>query len=269
VASGDDRRYRGPLAVALLALLALLTVGLPAQADAAGVLRVLTFNIHHGAGPDGRVDLDRLADEIRASGADVVALQEVDRHYGARSGSADQAAELAGRLDMQAAFAANVDLEPAGPDGPRRQYGTAILSRYPILSHTALRLPGAAAAEPRGVLAAVLDVDGVPVRVVTTHLSAESGASRLVQATAVSALVRGWGGEALVVGDLNAQPGTPEVGVLTAMLGDGCPGASTFPADAPAARIDYVLGRARFVDCDVFPTASSDHRPLLVGVALG
>lgn len=260
---GATRRLRRVLSLALLLLMA---VAPPAEA---AVLRVLTFNIHHGAGPDGRVDLDRLAAEIRAVGADVVALQEVDRHYGARSGSVDQVTELARRLGMHAAFAATVDLDPVGPDAPRRQFGSAILSHHPIRSHTALRLPGPGAEEPRGLLAAVLEVDGEPVRVATTHLSSESGASRLVQARAVSALVRGWGGRVLVVGDLNARPGDPEVGVLTAVLDDGCPGASTFPADAPAARIDYVLGRGRIVDCAVLPTASSDHRPLLAGVALG
>lgn len=268
MAGGDGGRWRGRFPLVLVAVLVLLAPA-PVPARAPGVLRVLTFNIHHGAGPDGRVDLDRLAAEIRAVDADVVALQEVDRHYGARSGSVDQVAELARRLGVHAAFAATVDLDPPGPDAPRRQFGSAILSRHPIRSHTALRLPGAGLEEPRGLLTVVLDVDGEPVRVATTHLSSESGTTRLVQARSVSALVRGWGGRVLVVGDLNARPGDPEVGVLTAVLGDGCPGASTFPAAAPAVRIDYVLGRGRIVDCAVLPTASSDHRPLLAGVALG
>ena len=55
-------------------------------------LRVATFNIHHGVGADGRLDLTRTADVISATGASVVGLQEVDRTLSARSGWVDQAA---------------------------------------------------------------------------------------------------------------------------------------------------------------------------------
>nr|BFF19655.1 hypothetical protein GCM10025730_31760 [Promicromonospora thailandica] len=48
-------------------------------------LRVATFNIQHGLGPDGRVDNHRLADAVAGLDADVVALQEVDRRQ-SRSG---------------------------------------------------------------------------------------------------------------------------------------------------------------------------------------
>ena len=57
-------------------------------------LRVLTYNIHHGEGVDGRLELTRLAGIISASAADVVALQEVDRKA-TRTQGIDQAAELA------------------------------------------------------------------------------------------------------------------------------------------------------------------------------
>nr|WP_020468889.1 endonuclease/exonuclease/phosphatase family protein [Zavarzinella formosa] len=44
------------------------------------VLRVLTYNIHHGEGTDDKVDLARLAEVIKVSKPDLVALQEVDRN---------------------------------------------------------------------------------------------------------------------------------------------------------------------------------------------
>ena len=44
-------------------------------------MRLATFNILHGLSPeDGRVDVDRFADAVRLLDADVLALQEVDRH---------------------------------------------------------------------------------------------------------------------------------------------------------------------------------------------
>ena len=57
-------------------------------------LRVLTYNIHHGRGTDGQIDLERIAEVILSTRPDLVALQEVDRRTG-RSNNADQA-----RLDM-------------------------------------------------------------------------------------------------------------------------------------------------------------------------
>ncbi|NOX58758.1 MAG: hypothetical protein GXP29_07870 [Planctomycetes bacterium] len=41
-------------------------------------LRMLTYNIHHGEGMDGRIDLDRIAHVIHEADADLVTLQEVD-----------------------------------------------------------------------------------------------------------------------------------------------------------------------------------------------
>jgi endonuclease/exonuclease/phosphatase family metal-dependent hydrolase len=55
-------------------------------APAETTVTVMSFNIHHGQGTDGVLDLERIARVIRASGADIVGLQEVDRHFGGRGG---------------------------------------------------------------------------------------------------------------------------------------------------------------------------------------
>jgi endonuclease/exonuclease/phosphatase family metal-dependent hydrolase len=261
---------RGRL-VLLLAVLAFAGLATPAQASPGPrPLTVLSFNIHHAAGLDGVVDLDRLAAEIRATRADVVGLQEVDRHYGERSGWADQPAELAGRLGMHVVFGANLDLEPPAPRQPRRQYGTAILSRYPIVDwHNTLLPKGKPEEEQRGLLEAVLDVRGRAVRMLTTHFQHDNAASRLLQAEVVANAVRKAAEAVVLTGDLNAPPDKPEVTTLTALLTDTFAAAGqgdglTHPADAPTARIDYVLtARTRPVCGTVLPTASSDHRPVL------
>src|SRR5699024_11610607 len=90
--------------------------------------RVATFNIRHGLGPDERVDLARTADEIRALGAEVVGLQEVDVGFGPRSDHDDQAARLGELLGMRALFGAALDLPPTHEGGPRRRYGIALLT---------------------------------------------------------------------------------------------------------------------------------------------
>ena len=91
-------------------------------------VRLVTFNVHHGVGTDARHDLPRLAKLLASLDADVLCLQEVDRHSGQRSEQGDQALLLSRGLDMQLAWGPAI-AEP-GPKGrPHRQYGTALLSR--------------------------------------------------------------------------------------------------------------------------------------------
>ncbi len=50
----------------------------------------MTYNIHHGEGTDGKLDLERIAALIKQEQADIVALQEVDRSA-TRTGKRDLA----------------------------------------------------------------------------------------------------------------------------------------------------------------------------------
>jgi endonuclease/exonuclease/phosphatase family metal-dependent hydrolase len=59
------------------------------------VLRLASFNVLHGRSlADGQVSTERLARACASLGADVLALQEIDRHQ-ARSGGVDQTAAVA------------------------------------------------------------------------------------------------------------------------------------------------------------------------------
>ena len=104
-------------------------------------LTVMTYNIHLGRDAGGVLDLDRIADTIRAQGADMAALQEVGRHWSADSDFRDQAADLGHLLEMEFVFGANLDRDPLEPGAPRRQYGTAILSSWPVLDSEHILLP--------------------------------------------------------------------------------------------------------------------------------
>src|SRR5690606_2840765 len=66
-------------------------------------ITVLTYNIHHGEGMDGKLDLERIANVIRSVNPDLVALQEVDRKT-QRSAGVDQAEELARLTGMRHVF---------------------------------------------------------------------------------------------------------------------------------------------------------------------
>ena len=237
----------------------------------------MTFNIHHGVGSDGRLDLARVADVIATSGADVVGLQEVDRHFGARSEFVDQAGWLADRLGFHVEFGASIDLDPTEPQLPRRQYGNALLSRHPIEAcHTEVlpRWQGAHAPEDRTVLCAHLTVAARAIHVYNTHLHHRTPPARLLQARHVADLLTGLTDPVVLMGDFNAPPGTAEVreisrGLVDAWEQAGHGAGHTFSAARPRVRIDYVfVSRSlRVVAAEVLATLASDHRPVVVDVA--
>jgi endonuclease/exonuclease/phosphatase family metal-dependent hydrolase len=235
----------------------------------------MSFNIHHAAGSDGVLDLARIAGIVRDHDAEVIGLQEVDRHWSERSEFVDQAAALAGMLDMHVTYGANLDLDPLEPGQPRRQYGTAILSRYPILESGNTFLPNAAGKEQRGLLYAKVVVRGVRVNVYNTHLQHDSQPLRAEQAVAVRNLIAGRGGLSLLMGDMNATPEAPEITHLTALLVDtwtegGVGPGYTYDATNPTKRIDYVFSSPEItIDrATVVATNASDHLPVVVEVRL-
>jgi endonuclease/exonuclease/phosphatase family metal-dependent hydrolase len=232
-------------------------------------VRVASFNIHHGVGTDGRLDLERTATTLAATGAELVGLAEVDRHFGERSGFVDQAAWLGELLGLQPAFGATIDRPPPAPGLPRRQYGNALLSAHPVLAWRNVLLPHPNGGEQRGLLDALVDVDGTPVRMFTTHLQHDSDAERRAQVDAVLAELAGAPRPVVLTGDLNARPGSVELRRLTAVLVDawrtaGAGPGYTFDARTPHARIDYVLSSPDLVarDAVVTPSRASDHRPV-------
>lgn len=233
-------------------------------------LTVMTYNIHHGAGVDAVLDLERIAALIEQNGADVVGLQEVDRHWSERSNWVDQPAWFAKRLKMHYAYAANLDLPPLNPGEPRRQYGTAILSKYPIKDFTNTLLPLYPTGEQRGLAVATIKVRGVDLRFANTHLTSNNNAERLEQAQKVVELLGKMHKATVLVGDLNARPDAPEIKTLTAVLSDtwvevGEGPGYTIEASNPTARIDYQLHspQLRPLKAAVPVSLASDHLPVV------
>src|SRR5699024_2366415 len=96
-------------------------------------IKVGTYNIQAGMDNDGEYNLNSTAEVIRESGADIIGLNEVDVHWGERSDFANTVKELADELDMEYFFAPIYDMDPLNPGEPNRQYGVAVLSKYPII----------------------------------------------------------------------------------------------------------------------------------------
>ena len=247
----------------------------PPEPPPGPTLTAMSFNIRHGVGADGRLDLDRVAAAIAASEAEVVGLQEVDRHFSERSNFVDQATYLAGLLGMQVVFGPNLDLPPLVDGLPRRQYGNAILSRSEIRSSRNVLLPRLGASEQRGLLIATTEVGGAEVTVLSTHLQFDAPAERLLQVEAIVAEMASIETNVVLLGDLNAEPGSPEVGLLAGRLTDAWAAAGTgdgytYSVSDPHKRVDYVFSSdglaartAMVVDSD-----ASDHRPVVATFAL-
>ena len=250
----------------------LLTIALVAMGAAFAVaaepvrVRVLTYNIHHGEGTDGKLDLERIASVIRLVEPDLVALQEVDVGT-SRSQGVDQAAELGRLTGMQAAFGKAMDY--AGG-----QYGEALLSRYPLTDVKVHELPFTQGCEPRCAVAARvrLGADGPELLIAGTHLEHAQATLRLCQAGKLApALVAANALPVILAGDFNAEPDSPPIRVLLPHWTDATAAKpeATWPADVPTAKIDYVFFRPadrwRVVQTQVVDErVASDHRPLLV-----
>jgi endonuclease/exonuclease/phosphatase family metal-dependent hydrolase len=226
-------------------------------------LTTASFNIHSGFNRDrSRVALDQIAGEIEALSADVVLLQEVDRNR-RWTGGVDQSQYLADRLGMHHAFGPNV--RRAG----NRDYGTAILSRYPITGAENTLLPNGPGGQQRGLLHVEVAPFGDPVSLYTTHLEHTSGALRSAQARRIAEIMAQDPVPKVLGGDLNATPGSDVLGTLEGPLDDSWTAAGTgpgytHPSGVPRSRIDYLLygGGLRPAESVVVPSAVSDHQAL-------
>lgn len=238
-------------------------------------LRVATFNIQHGVGLDGLLNLERIAQVIEAQDLDVVGLQEVDRHWNGRSDWVDQASWLADRLSMHFVYGANVDRDPDVFGAPRRQYGTALLSRYRIHDWENTLLPRPEGGEQRGLLQVTINVRGVMVRVLNTHLQNGSRVERLAQVASIREVFASRPEPIVLLGDINAAPGSPELAelsqdVVDAWLAAGEGEGYTYRADSPYNRIDYVMSSPEVVPvaAEVVPSDASDHLPVVVDLTV-
>lgn len=220
------------------------------MSPAVQLLRVATFNVHHCAGTDGRIDVERVAEATRSTGADLVAFQEVDRNL-ARTAQQDQAAELAARTSLQVHFHATVRTRGG-------EYGIALASRDDLETRF-VSLPRLGREEPRGAI--VGRWRGISV--VATHLSTTPTARR-VQTDALAALAEDQAAPVVVLGDLNQT--RPGLGALRRRGFEAAVGPATFRAGFRAKQIDHVLvaGGLRIERAWTVRSPASDHLPLVV-----
>lgn len=242
----------------------------PPESSCRGQMVVANYNIKSGVAY-GKANLPTIAAHLRAWSPDVVLLQEVSRNL-ARGGNIDQAAHLAGQLGYHYAFGANLRF------GGAKAYGTAILSRYPIVASENTALPNRPGGEQRGLLHAVLDVNGRELSAYVTHLQHAPAWEplRIEQAQTVAGILAGDPRPKVIGGDFNSHPGSAPMRVITGSgvsdtwpaVGDG--NGATVPAPHPNGRIDYLLHEDLTpVSAHVDPGVASDHLPILATYRIG
>ena len=209
------------------------------KAPAPVTLCVMTYNIHHGEGLDGKVDLARIAALIKQERADIVALQEVDKGV-ARTARRDLPAELAALTGMTCVFNNNFHYQGG-------EYGNAVLTRFPVKSWNNCHYKMIRPNEQRGILQLVLDVHGRELVFMNTHIdSRPDDAERWLNVGEIEELEKQYRGHPMIIGgDFNDVPTGRIYRRMSetfhdtwAQVGQG--DGFSFPAGKPIKRIDYL-----------------------------
>lgn len=189
-------------------------------------MRVCSWNIwSKGSGLHPRHWI-ACAHELSSESLDLIALQEVDCHWGERTEGADVTEEMASLLNFHFFFCPSiVDRE--------RRYGNAVLSRFPVLESGRVELSPQVAwdranheTEPRTV-AWVRVERPEPAIFLSTHLAnaLHFASTRTTMAQAerltglVSELSEAFLGHKIVLcGDFNLEPEAPEITLLESVI---------------------------------------------------
>lgn len=222
-------------------------------------VRVMTWNIHGGLGPDGRHDLDRMLTLVRRADPDVLALQEIDSRR--VPGGEHPIAMLKRVLGHHGIAAAAITT----PDG---DYGQVLLSRWPMTdTHVHdISVPGR---EPRRAITAVVNAPAGNVFVGATHLGLRF-TERHRQCRQLSSLATLSTLTTVMMGDFNdwMWPGSVQ-NVLARKLPGRTPH-RTFPAAFPLLKLDRIYCRpaAALLCSRVDPEARaiSDHLPVIADI---
>lgn len=242
----------------------------PAPAPSGSLMKVLTWNTQHG------VNLDVIAQWIASSGANMVALTEVER-YNPGWGNTDQPARYVAALQSRTGQTWRYHF--AQRDGGTTGQGNLILTTFPFEDVQSYVL-----SYSRSVSRVQVLVNGVRVNVFATHLDADSADGRAQQMRELKNWAANFSQQWIAAGDFNAWPGSWEIATMTSSFydawaksvaaGTAIAYAGNEAGNTRNSRIDYVfyshsasrliLKETRVIDTrnssGVMP---SDHRPVM------
>ena len=246
--------------VALLGAAVVAALAGPSLAEESEVFRIMSYNVKHGEGMDGRLDLARTADVVRRTNPTYAGLQEIDQKTRRIAGT-NTCQLLSARCGMHATFGRAMPYQGG-------EYGNAILAReeplsvktYPLLPPPSLKR---GLREPR-----VLVMCEFPdFWVGTMHLNGEPSAVPLVRRAVKDCAATK---PVFVTGDWNARPESAVLQQMKEFV------TILSPTNRPTVNngtscIDYVaVDTAHAKDFEVVAAdviqelVASDHRPIYV-----
>jgi endonuclease/exonuclease/phosphatase family metal-dependent hydrolase len=242
-------------------------------------MRLLTYNIHGCVGRGGISSPDAVLDVIAQADADIVTLQEV---YDNDNQDRSFLQELQRRFDF-----CEIVYGPTMRKSDSH-YGNLLMSRLPLQKVVRIDL-SEESREPRGAIQILVESEGRPVEVTTTHLGLafderRAQVKRLIDASKAS--------EEPLAGEAGAEETSASDGLIRVLMGDlnewsrfgrvsrmlrnhfgPAQALRTFPARFPLLALDrihvrpsQVVSSVRVVDGDLARRAS-DHRPLVVDLS--
>lgn len=231
---------------------------------------VLTYNIRYGCGLDGVQNLQRIESVLRESQAQLIGLQEVDKHNQTRSQNVDQSNYLAAALNMEYHYAPALSAQA--------QFGNAVLTSFPLLKGESLTMPKKGTPEDRSIAVAKVLVGEQPLTFMATHLGLAQG-ERLEHIELILNYVKSVDTPVILVGDWNEQPGSPAYNRITEVLVDAAAKCGreqpTFPylslfENQANVRIDFIFvsSEIEVIDVEVMQNWASDHLPVKATLAL-
>ncbi|TEU22237.1 MAG: hypothetical protein E3J21_00460 [Anaerolineales bacterium] len=228
----------------------------PQMKEAGPNVRVGTYNIHYGYRTDWQFYLEEMARTIEESGADIVALQEVDTGR-ITSYGVDDALWLARRLRMGVVYQPTVE----------HLTGIALLYRFPLQRAEGQLL--SSCLEQTAIVHAQVRVGDEPLDAYGIWLGLEPEERATQLTDALEFVTRE--GPAVFGGDFNSTPDSPvyrrlvEAGFSDPFAVGGFEPSPTSPSESPQERIDYVWIRGlSVVGAQVLDSTASDHRMVVI-----
>lgn len=216
-------------------------------------IKVMTLNMHNGYDEKWRSNLAKALAFFETENPDIIILQEIESQ------------KLKGfkAAGYKIVTGMNHNLF-------RYHFGNAILTRHKIIYHRHHYLPSSK--EQRGLDEVAIDVNGVPVIVLGTHL----GLGRVEQRNQlqeIERIIAYLQGPVILSGDFNVPPSDQLFVNLQKdyeEIGQAVPLAASFPTGNPKVRLDQIwlsrhwrLLKAQTLDWDL-----SDHRPVVAELAV-
>ncbi len=231
------------------------------------VIKVATYNIRKAVGLDQHRNPARILSVLNEIDADIVALQEVDRRFGARASALP--------LSMLTADTNYVPVQLNFRPAAIGWHGNVILIRkgYEVRHAQPIDMP---TLEPRGAVMAELSVNGHPLRVIGVHLDL-SGLWRRKQIRALLAAIDASPRHmpTVIMGDFNQWSDSGALSELAFHHHRLVQTPKSFHTARPVARLDRIIVshdvKVSAADCHVSPLSkqASDHLPLWATMHIG